>query len=363
MTATSYAKARVVGLDGRDGGGQQQGVAVLVLEALAGERGAPGGGPEQEPTGPGVGGRPDQVADPLEAEHRIEDVEGHHRHAPVGVGGAGGGEAGHGARLRDALLQDLAVLALGVGQQQLVVDRLVELAPAGVDLDLAEQAVHAEGAGLVGHDRHDPLAELGVAREVAQQAGEAHRRGGLLLAGPGQELVVDLGVGQRELLAQRHRARRQRAVEGLEAGVEVVVLRGALAQGDVGRHVGVECRVRHLLLEVEPVAQGAQLVLGHLLDLVGRVAALDVGAERPALDGLGQDDGGPAGGLGGGLVGGVELLVVVAATGEVAELFVGEVLDDLAQPGIGAEEVVADVARRPRPRSAGTARRRWCSSC
>ena len=47
--------------------------------------------------------------------------------------------------------------------------------------------------------------------------------------------------------------------------------------------------------------------------------------------------------LGGGLVGGVELPVVVAAAGQVAELLVGEVLDQLAQPRVGAEEVLAGV--------------------
>ncbi len=50
--------------------------------------------------------------------------------------------------------------------------------------------------------------------------------------------------------------------------------------------------------------------------------------------------------LGGGLVGGVELAVVVAAAGQVAELVVAQVLDHLAQPRVGAEEVLADVGAR-----------------
>jgi hypothetical protein len=56
-------------------------VAVLVLEALAGQRRAPGGRAEQEPAAALVAERPDLVADALEAEHRIEDVERDHRHA------------------------------------------------------------------------------------------------------------------------------------------------------------------------------------------------------------------------------------------------------------------------------------------
>src|SRR5438046_389755 len=46
------------------------------------------------------------------------------------------------------------------------------------------------------------------------------------------------------------------------------------------------------------------------------------------------------------LVRGVELLVVVAAARQVAELVVGQVLDHLAQARVGAEEVLADVRAR-----------------
>ena len=73
------------------------------------------------------------------------------------------------------------------------------------------------------------------------------------------------------------------------------------------------------------------------------VAALDFRAEGPPLHRLGQDDGGRAFELGGRFVGGVELAVVVAATGEPAQLLVGHVLDHLAQPRVGSEEVIANV--------------------
>jgi len=83
----------------------------------------------------------------------------------------------------------------------------------------------------------------------------------------------------------------------------------------IGARVVVR-RLRELLVgdrELQPVAEDAQLGLGQLLGLVGDVATLDAGAERPALDRLGQDHGGRALELGGQLVGGVELPVVVAA--------------------------------------------------
>ena len=102
-------------------------MAVLVLEALAEQRRAPGGGAEEEAAGAGVGGLPDEVADPLEAEHRIEGEERHHRHAAGGVARAGRDPRRQRPGLGDALLEDLAVLRLHVREEEVVVDRLVEL--------------------------------------------------------------------------------------------------------------------------------------------------------------------------------------------------------------------------------------------
>ena len=123
----------------------------------------------------------------------------------------------------------------------------------------------------------------------------------------------------------------------------VLELRRVFGRAVVRRLVDVEGAVGDHVREVQPVAELVEQLLRHLLDLVGGVAGLDLGAERPALDGLGQDGGGRADVLGGGPVGGVELVVVVAAAGQGAQLVVGEVLDHLAQAGVGAEEVVADV--------------------
>src|SRR5207249_3447980 len=72
-----------------DDRGQHVAVAVLVLEALPVEGGAPGGRPQQEAPGPAVAGRPGQVADSLEAEHRVVDVERDHGGVAGAVGGGG----------------------------------------------------------------------------------------------------------------------------------------------------------------------------------------------------------------------------------------------------------------------------------
>jgi hypothetical protein len=95
--------------------------------------------------------------------------------------------------------------------------------------------------------------------------------------------------------------------------------------------------------QLETVAEHPELLLGELLRLVGDVARLDPRPERPALDGLGEDDrrGTPV--LGRGLVRRVHLPVVVAAPAELRQVLVGEVLDELAEPRVGAEEVFPDV--------------------
>ena len=63
-------------------------VAVLVLQAFARQRGAPGGAADQEPAAAHVGGGPDQVADALESEHRVVDEERDRIDPVIGIGGA-----------------------------------------------------------------------------------------------------------------------------------------------------------------------------------------------------------------------------------------------------------------------------------
>ena len=109
----------------------------------------------------------------------------------------------------------------------------------------------------------------------------------------------------------------------------------------VGRNAVVELLVGDR--EAQPVTEALQLVGAELLDLVRGVAALDLGAQRPALDRLHQDRGRAPVMLDGHLVGRVHLAIVVAAAGEPLQILVGQVVDHPAQPRVRAEEVVADV--------------------
>ena len=162
-------------------------VAVLVLQPLAVERGPAGGAADQEAAGAHVAGGPGEVADPLEAEHRVVDVERDHRHVVGAVGRGRGDPGGHGTGLVDPLLQDLAALVLLVEHQLVGILRPVELAHLAEDAELAEHALHAEGAQFVGHDRHHVLADLLVAQERVEDAHERHGGRDGALAG-GREL-------------------------------------------------------------------------------------------------------------------------------------------------------------------------------
>jgi hypothetical protein len=66
---------------------------------------------------------------------------------------------------------------------------------------------------------------------------------------------------------------------------------------------------------------------------VGRHAALEAGAERPALHRLGEDHRRLAGVLGRRLVRRVQLAVVVAAAAQAPDVVVAQVLDELAVRG------------------------------
>jgi hypothetical protein len=101
--------------------------AVLVLQAFAVQRGAPGGAAQQEAARTHVRRLPGDVAHALEAEHRVVDVERQHRHVADRVAGAGG----HPAAIAPGSLMPCCStwpLFLAVVHQLVGVDRLVLLA-------------------------------------------------------------------------------------------------------------------------------------------------------------------------------------------------------------------------------------------
>ena len=228
-----------------------------------------------------------------------------------------------------------------------MVDRLVLLALRGVDLQLAEQRVHAERARLVGDDRHDVLAELLVAGEVAQQPGEAHRRARPPgCRSPCAARRTTLVGGQRML--RRVRAGRRLGIEPPSARRRSIMYWYSIESSDGRKYGGRSLSnaisgISSCMYSRSRSASSCSLVI-FLIWCVALRPSMS-GAERPALDRLAQDDRRRAGAevLGRGLVRRVQLAVVVAAAGQVDEVLVGEVLHHRAQPRVGSEEVVADV--------------------
>ncbi len=85
---------------------------VFVLQTFAVERRAARGRAEQEAARPAIAGCPDQVADALEAEHRVEDIEWDHRQVVIRVRRAGGDPRRKRPSLVDAFLKNLSAAYL-----------------------------------------------------------------------------------------------------------------------------------------------------------------------------------------------------------------------------------------------------------
>ena len=231
-------------------------------------------------------------------------------------------------------------LGLLVGEQQVAVHRLVALPVRGVDLRRREQRVHAERPGLVRDDRHEPLPDGRVLHQLLEQPDERHRGGHGLLARALAQLLVGRVGRLRQRLGPYYPAGEHPAERGPPLA-HVLDLVGVLARVVVRRQLGLQRRVGDG--QVEPVPELLELGHRQLLHLVRGVARLEVLAQRPALDGVRQDDRGLAGVLPRRLERRVHLAVVMAAPGQAAQLVVGQVLHHLAQPRVAAEEVLPDV--------------------
>src|SRR3712207_824031 len=136
---------------------------------------------------------------------------------------------------RSALLQELPALVLLVEHELVRVLGPVELADLREDAELAEHALHAEGAALVRHDRHHALADALVAHQLVQDAHEGHggREGAPLAA------ALELRVEGRERRHLRHQgraapARGQVAAERTAPLAQVLQLAAPLLEAQEG---------------------------------------------------------------------------------------------------------------------------------
>ena len=98
--------------------------------------------------------------------------------------------------------------------------RFVQLTDRGINANLPEQGLHAEGARLIGNDGHHPCTELRLLQQLSQ---ELHKGGGGGLLAPGTALEQ-----LRERRQCRHGQRRgiaascwQVATQALALGMQV----------------------------------------------------------------------------------------------------------------------------------------------
>ena len=159
---------RVVGSHGWEGHRVKMAMAVLVLKAFAVERGASGRAADEEPFGTHVGCGPDRVANALESEHRVVNIERNHVDAVGRIRCPSGDETRHRSALGDPFFEDLAVLGFLVIGDRAGVDGFVKLTGVGVDPDLLEHTFHSEGSRLVRDDRNDVRTDLLVFDQSVQ---------------------------------------------------------------------------------------------------------------------------------------------------------------------------------------------------
>jgi hypothetical protein len=182
----------------------------------------------------------------------------------------------------------------------------------------SEQRLHAERAGFVGHDRHDDLADFGIAQQLRQEPHEHHRGGCRAPFGALRELFEQLGIGRRRQRSRVVVSDGQRAAKCFAALLQIGDFR-ALLVGTVVR------RVADFLFgnrDAETLADGTELVFAQLLLLMRDVLAFGRVAEAISLDRAHQEDGGLAFVLDRRLVSVVNLHRIVPAQLELLEIVV-----------------------------------------
>src|SRR5215470_9451616 len=113
-------------------------VPVLVLQTFPSQRSAPRSSSEQEASCAHISSSPNQVADALEAEHRVINEKRDRIDPVIGVRGARGDKRADRTGFGDSFFEDLPVFGFFVVKQSIHIDRLVELADAGINSHLAE---------------------------------------------------------------------------------------------------------------------------------------------------------------------------------------------------------------------------------
>ena len=139
--------------------GHDVAMTILMLQAFTIQGGASRGATKQEAACLHIASRPSQIADALEAEHRVVHIERHHDAVAGAVARSCCNPAAHAAGFVDTFLQNLTGFVFLVVHHLVFVDGRVLLASRVVNTDLAEQSFHTKGARFVHQDRYHAGAE------------------------------------------------------------------------------------------------------------------------------------------------------------------------------------------------------------
>ena len=259
-------------------------VTIFVLQTFAVQGSTTGSPANQEAASLLIASRPAQIADTLEAEHRVVDVERDHRQVVGAVRGRSSQPGCACAQLVDTFLQDLTFLVFFVVCNLLTVLRGVLLAVRAVDTDLTEQTFHTESTRFVGDDWHQAIFDRLVFQHHVQGTNESDGGRDLFVL-LFQQLREVFQRWQFQLLGEVRLTSWQVAFQRLTTFVQVLVLFRTFREGDVRQFF-------YLLIghwNVETVADITHAVHVHFLNLVSDVFTFCGITHAVTFDGVGQD--------------------------------------------------------------------------
>ena len=207
-----------------------------------------------------------------------------------------------------------------------------------VNPHLAKQGFHAEGARFVGHDRYNQLAEFGVTHQLGQQVDIGHGGGQSPLAGA-FEIFTDHLFGL--------------AGHGVTA---VVALRQMTTQSGAAlfkvEHFGtvggwpVKGRFNNFLVADRNIKAGAkslELVFIELFLGMGNIFTFARFAQTVTFNGMGQHHRWCALMFDRSSIGRINLVGIMAAAGQIAQLVISVILHQFKQFGIFTEEMFTHI--------------------
>ena len=313
-------------------------VTIFVLQTFAVQGGTTGSTADQEATRLLVASRPAQIANTLEAEHRVIDVERDHRQIVGAVRGRRCQPGTTCAQLVDPFLQNLTFLVFFIVSNLLAVLRGVLLTVRAVNTNLTEQTFHTESTRFVGDDRYQTIFDRLVLQHYVQGTNESDS-GRDLFALLFQQRAEVLQARQLKLLGEVRLTAWQITVQFLTLSVQIGMLFRTFREGDVRQFFDICIRHRH----IETVADVTHAVHVHFLNLVRDVFTFSRVAHAVTFNGMSKDYCRFAFGFLRFLECSVDFLRIVTTTVQCPDLLVSPVCNQCCGFRIFTEEVFTNV--------------------